>query len=82
MHFMSCRSSCRQGLHTFGRGDYVTYVPLEGAELNAQPDVVVWGVCVHHASEAEGEGDGGEEGGGRLGGRRRIRGNGSGLERP
>ena len=64
MHFMSCRSSCRQGLHTFGRGDYVTYVPLEGAELNAQPDVVVWGVCVHQPTEGEGEGEGGEEGGG------------------
>ena len=36
----------------------------EGAELQAQPDVVVWGVCVHHASGGEGEGEGGEEGGG------------------
>ena len=36
----------------------------EGAELKAQPDVVVWGVCVHHASGGEGEGEGGEEGGG------------------
>ena len=53
-------SSCRQGLHTFGRGDYVTYMKHEGAELQAQPDVVVWGVCVHHASEGEGEGEGGE----------------------
>ena len=35
----------------------------EGAELQTQPDVVVWGVCVHHASEGEGEGEGGEEGG-------------------
>ena len=42
----------------------MTYTKLEGAELKTQPDVVVWGVCVHHASEAEGEGDGGEEGGG------------------
>ena len=57
-------SSCRQGLHTFGRGDYVTYMKHEGAELKAQPDVVVWGVCVHHASGGEGEGEGGEEGGG------------------
>ena len=57
------RSSCRQGLHTFGRGDYVTYMKHEGAELQAQPDVVVWGVCVHHASGGEGEGEGGEEGG-------------------
>ena len=57
-------SSCRQGLHTFGRGDYVTYMKHEGAELQAQPDVVVWGVCVHHASGGEGEGEGGEEGGG------------------
>ena len=42
----------------------MTYVPLEGAELNAQPDVVVWGVCVHQPTEGEGEGEGGEEGGG------------------
>ena len=61
---MSYRSSCRQGLHTFGRGDYVTYTKLEGAELKTQPDVVVWGVCVHHATEGEGEGEGGGEGGG------------------
>ena len=37
---------------------------LEGAEKQTQPDVGVWGVCVHHASEGEGEGEGGEEGGG------------------
>ena len=42
----------------------MTYVPREGEELKTQPaDVVVWGVCVHHASEGEGEGEGGEEGG-------------------
>ena len=65
--YITCRSSCPQGLHTFGRGDYVKCVTLEGAELQAQPDVVVWGVCVHHASEGEGDGEGGEggeEGGG------------------
>ena len=45
-------------------GLYVKCVTLEGAELQAQPDVVVWGVCVHHASEGEGDGEGGEEGGG------------------
>ena len=42
----------------------MTYMKHEGAELQAQPDVVVWGVCVHHASGGEGEGEGGEEGGG------------------
>ena len=41
----------------------MTYTKLEGAELQAQPDVAVWGVCVHHASGGEGEGEGGEEGG-------------------
>ena len=41
----------------------MTYMKHEGAELQAQPDVVVWGVCVHHASGGEGEGEGGEAGG-------------------